>query len=424
MGLLLDAAYLAAGLVASPWLLYKAATDGRYRHRLGERFGGLPVSDGGRVLWFHCASVGEVNLIRPLVGRLRSSHPDLAITVTTLTRAGRENAERSLPGARVAYFPLDFTGAVRRGLRRVNPAGVVLVELEVWPNFVAACARRGVPVALVNGRVTERSFARYRRLRWLFGSSFRALAAAGAQSEAHAERLRELGASPVVTGNLKFDAAIAFDAREAQREWRRILGLGEAPVLVAGSTHDPEERILVETYRRLRQAHPALRLVLAPRHLERLAEVEKVVEASGLRCYKRSRFGPPGPSGEGGDGVILLDTVGELARLYAAATAVFIGGTFCARGGQNMLEPAALGKPIVSGPSLSNFEDVARALVEAGGMRVFDNPVHMGQALDELLRNPEGARAAGRRAAEAVRAGRGAIDRTLRLIEGSLLKGP
>ncbi len=424
MGLLLDAAYLTAGLLASPWLLYKAATDGRYRHRLGERLGALPPSAAGKGLWFHCASVGEVNLVKPLIHRLEAAHPDLPLTVTTLTRAGRENAEQAFPGARVSYFPFDFSGAVRRALARVDPAGVVLVELEVWPNFVRACARRGVPVAIVNGRMTERSFRRYRRLRFLFGPAFRGLAAVGAQSEAHAERIRALGASPVVTGNLKYDAAIGFDPEEAGREWRLKLGLADAPVLVAGSTHDPEEKVIVQTYRRLRAAHPRLRLVLAPRHLERVPEVQKLVEAAGLACYKKTQLSPPGGAGAPADGVILLDTVGELAGVYAAATAVFIGGTFCARGGQNMLEPAALGKPIVSGPSLSNFEDVARTLVEAGGMRVFDNPVQMGQALEGLLGDPEGARAAGERGREAVRAGRGAIENTLRLIESSLLKGP
>ncbi|MGH7342597.1 MAG: 3-deoxy-D-manno-octulosonic acid transferase, partial [Candidatus Rokuibacteriota bacterium] len=160
-------------------------------------------------------------------------------------------------------------------------------------------------------------------------------------------------------------------------------------------------------------------LIVAPRHLERAPEVEKVIEAAGLRCYKRSQSSPGAPA----DGVVLLDTVGELARLYSAATAVFIGGTFCARGGQNMLEPAALGKPIVSGPSLSNFEDTARTLVEAGGMKVLDNPIELALALGELFRDPAAARKVGERSLEAVRAGRGALESTLNLIETRVLKG-
>ncbi len=418
MGLFLDAAYVGAGMAAAPWLAFKAAVDARYRHRLGERFGRVPPAGEGPTLWVHAASVGEVNAVRPLARRLREARPGLGLYLTTLTRAGREQAERSFPGVPVAYFPLDLSGAVRRALDRVRPAGVVLVELEVWPNFVEECGRRGVPVVVVNGRISGRSFARYRRFRGFFSRTFGRLRAVGAQNGTCAERLRELGARPEVTGNLKFDAEISFDPDAAEREWRDRLGLGDAPVLVAGSTHDPEERIVADAYRRLRAAFPRLRLVVAPRHLERVEEVQKVIEAADLRCYKRSLLTAGAPP----DGVLILDTVGELARLYAAATVVFIGGTFGPRGGQNMLEPAAIGKPIVSGPSLSNFEDIARALVKAGGMRVAREPAGLERELEVLLRDPAAAREAGRRAREAVAAGRGALGATLALIERNVLE--
>jgi len=418
MGILLDAAYLGAGLVVSPWLLLKAATDKRYRHRLGERFGCVAPSEK-KTLWIHCASVGEVNLAKPIVARLKKSHPELAYHVTTNTLAGRENAEKAFPDARVSYFPLDFGGSVRRAVRRIRPVGVVLVELEVWPNFVRRCAKEGVPVVVVNGRMSERSFGRYRFWGWYFRSIFRRLAAVGAQSDVYAERLRTMGAEPVVTGNLKYDAAIGFDPAAEERTWREQLALGDAPVIVAGSTHDPEERILAETFKKVQKAVPGVRLILAPRHLDRLAEVQKAVESADLKCYKKTQLSPSGPS----DGVILLDTVGELSRVYSAATAVFIGGTFCARGGQNMLEPASLGKPVVSGPSLSNFEEIAKTLVDAGGMRVIDNPVDLAGAMAELLRDPARAREIGSRSADAVRAGMGAINRTMDLIEKFVLKG-
>jgi 3-deoxy-D-manno-octulosonic-acid transferase len=418
MGILLDAAYFGAGVLVSPWLLFKTATDRRYRHRLGERFGCVAASEK-KTLWIHCASVGEVNLAKPIVARLKKSKPDLQIHITTVTLAGRENAEKSFPDARVSYFPLDFGGSVRRALRRIKPVGVILVELEVWPNFVRRCAKEGIPVAVVNGRMSERSFGRYRFWGWYFRSVFRRLAAVGVQNDVYAGRLKEMGAAPVVTGNLKYDAAIGYDPAVEEKAWREQLGLGDAPVLVAGSTHDPEERILADTYKKLQKAVPGVRLVVAPRHLDRLAEVQKAVESADLKCYKRTQIIPGGPT----DGVILLDTVGELSRVYSAATAVFIGGTFCARGGQNMLEPASLGKPVVSGPSLSNFEEIARTLVDAGGMRVIDNPVDLAGALAELLRDPARAREIGARSAEAVRAGKGAIDRTMDLIEKSVLKG-
>jgi 3-deoxy-D-manno-octulosonic-acid transferase len=418
MGLGLDAAYAVAGLLASPWLAFKLATDARWRHRLGERFGALPPRGDARPLWIHGASVGEVNLVRPLVKKLKARHPGLAVQFTSTTRQGREQAEQAFPGDPVGYYPLDAFGAPGRALDRVRPRGVVLVELEVWPGFGQACRARGIPVVVVNGRLTARSFSRYRRLPALFGPAFRGLAAAGAQSEAAAERFRALGAPTVLTGNLKFDADLDFDAAAESARWRAELGIGDAPLLVGGSTHDPEERILVEVFRKLKARFPALRMLLAPRHLERLAEVQKAVEAAGVTCYKRSLVPPPG-----GDGIVLLDTVGELSRIYAAATAVFIGGTFCSRGGQNMLEPAALGKPVVSGPSLSNFTEIAGALTSAGGMKVVDNPVDLGRALGELLAEPAIAAEAGRRAREATLAGRGAAEATLELIGRHLLKG-
>jgi 3-deoxy-D-manno-octulosonic-acid transferase len=414
----LDLAYGTAGLLASPWLLFKAATDRRFRDRLGERFGAAPRGEGKSV-WVHGASVGEVNLARPLVKALRAKRPELRLHVSANTVAGREQAAQAYPEATVSYFPIDFSCAAGRALDRVAPAAVILVELEVWPNFLKACRKRGIPVVVVNGRMTERSFRRYRRFGALFRPAFRGLAAVGAQNADSEERLRELGASPVRTGNLKYDAAIGFDPPAEERAWRERLGLGDAPLLVAGSTHDPEERILAETYKRLRATWPKLRLVVAPRHLERADDVKKAIESADLPCYKKSQLTPPVP----GDGVILLDTVGELSRLYSAATVVFIGGTFCARGGQNMLEPAALGKPVVSGPSLSNFEEIARTLVEAGGMRVMDNPIELALAVGDLLRDPSLCAAAGAKAKSAVESGRGALDATLRLIEDAVWKG-
>jgi len=419
MGLILDAGYFMTGVLASPYLLFKVATDLRYRHHLGERFGRIPASGEGKTLWIHAASVGEVNLAKPIVARLKKSHPELRFHVSVNTMAGRENAGKAFPDAAVSYFPLDFGGSVKRALRRIKPVGVVLVELEVWPNFVRRCAAEGVPVTVVNGRMSERSFGRYRSWGWFFRPVFSKLSAVGVQNEAYAERLKEMGAAPVVTGNLKFDAAIGFDPAAEEKAWRSLLGVGEAPLLVGGSTHEPEERILCETYKKLQKAVPGVRMLLAPRHLERVPEVQKAVEAAELKCYKRTQLSPGGSP----DGVILLDTVGELGRVYSAATAVFIGGTFCARGGQNMLEPAALGKPVVSGPSLSNFEDIARALVDAGGMKVIDNPLDLAGSLAELLKDPARARQIGARSADAVQAGRGAIERTMDLIEKSLLKG-
>jgi 3-deoxy-D-manno-octulosonic-acid transferase len=368
----LDIAYCGAGLVASPWLIYKAATDPRYRDRLEERMGELPPGPPG--VWFHAASVGEVALARAVAKRVAPAR------ITTLTRAGRELAAKHFP--RASYFPLDLTPFVRRSLRIAKPTAVVLVELEVWPNFLRELR---CPAVVVNGRMTERSLRRYRKLE-LFRAVFAKLTV-GARDAESAERFRALGARVEVTGNLKYDSGLAYDPA-VERRWRERLGW-TGPVIVAGSTHDPEEKLILDAFRELRKSIPELRLAIAPRHVERAGEIPRE------------------------DGVFVLDTVGQLAELYSIATVVFIGGTFCARGGQNMLEPAALGKPVVGGPSLANFVEISGALVEAGGMRVVPEPSGLAAALREVLRDP---RPMGERARSVAERGRGALDRTAGLL--------
>lgn len=419
MGLLLDLGYGAASLLASPYLLFKAATDGRYRHRLGERLGGGAKRESyGRCLWLHCASVGEVNVVRPLVRELLRRIPDLKLHLSTVTRAGRETAEKAFPEATVRYWPLDFTFAVRRAIRRVRPSAVVLVELEVWPNFTSVAVRQGIPLVVINGRLSRRSDRRFRHMAWLWRRVFRRLTKVGAQSEDYADRFRGLGLGGgrvAVTGNLKYDAALSFDPAAAAVEMRQTLGLREdEPLLIAGSTHDPEERLLVEAYRALKADHPQLRLLIAPRHLERVGEVEKIIVEAGFKAARRTQ----GPASD--DSVLLLDTVGELAKAYTLASAVFIGGTFCSRGGQNMLEPAALGKAVVSGPSLENFREISDELSSAGAMTILADPSALAGSLDGLLRDPARAREMGAKALKVVEAGRGAIRATCDLIEGVL----
>ncbi|HTF57774.1 MAG TPA: 3-deoxy-D-manno-octulosonic acid transferase [Planctomycetota bacterium] len=417
MGLLLDVGYATAGLILSPWIAYKASTDPVFREGIGERLGGVPPREGTRpCLWLHCASVGEVALVRPLVEELKKRRPDLEFHFSATTPAGLDQARKAWPGDRVHYFPLDVSFALRRAFGRVRPDAVVLVELEVWPNFIRLAARRAIPVAIVNGRVSHRSHRRYRRFLGYFRSIFRRIARAGMQTKEYADRIRELGLPgdrTFVTGNLKYDARIGFDPEETAEEVRAAFGLpAEHPLLVAGSTHEPEEKILVETYRRILQTYPKLRLLVAPRHVERTPEVRKIVEAAGFAVTLRSELKEPPPS----DRVLILDTVGELAQVYSAADAVFIGGTFCARGGQNMLEPAALGKPIVSGPSLENFREIADRLIEAGAMKVVDNPIDLGMAIGSLIKEPAQAAKAGHKGKDVVESGRGALKATADLV--------
>ncbi|HEU4333209.1 MAG TPA: 3-deoxy-D-manno-octulosonic acid transferase [Candidatus Eisenbacteria bacterium] len=418
---MLDVGYATAGLILSPWLIYKASTDPVFRNGFGERLGGLPPRAGERpCLWIHCASVGEVTLAKPLVEELRTRRPDLDFQFTTTTPAGRELARKTWPQDRVHHFPLDLTFCVRRALRAARPDAVVLVELEVWPNFIRIAEKRTIPVGIVNGRISHRSHRRYRRFIAYFRSIFRRVSKAGMQTREYADRARELGipGSRVhITGNLKFDARFDFDPLATSLEVRDAFGLQpEHPLLVAGSTHDPEEKILVETYRRILQTYPKLRLMIAPRHVERTPEVRKIVEDAGFAVALRSELKEPPPN----DRVLILDTVGELAQIYSAADAVFIGGTFCERGGQNMLEPAALGKPIVSGPSLDNFREIADSLVAAGAMKVVDNPIDLGMAVGSLVKEPAMAAKAGLKGKDVVESGRGSLKATADLVCGLL----
>src|SRR5262245_30517529 len=425
MGLLLDVGYGVAGLILSPWLAYKASTDPVFRTGFPERLGRWPKREGTKsCLWIHCASVGEVTLAKPLVDELRSRLPDYEFQFTTTTPAGRDVARKTWPKDRVHHFPLDVSFAVRRAIRACRPDAIVLVELEVWPNFIRIAERRGIPVAIVNGRISHRSHRRYRRFVAYFRSIFRRVSRAGMQTREYADRVSELGIPGPrvhVTGNLKYDARLDFDPTETAQEVREAFGLqAEHPLLVAGSTHDPEEKILVETYRRILQTYPKLRLLIAPRHVDRTPEVRKIVEDAGFQVALRSELKDPPPN----DRVLILDTVGELAQVYSAADAVFIGGTFCARGGQNMLEPAALGKPIVSGPSLENFRDIADRLVEAGAMKVVDNPIDLGMAVGSLVKERALAAKAGLRGKDVVESGRGALKSTADLVCGLLPERP
>lgn len=418
---LLDFFYGTAAAISLPYLVFKGLTDRRYRHRLPERFGRMPPREGNApCLWFHAASIGEVGLIRPLVHELSRRIPDMNVVLSTLTLSGREMAEKTFPEATVVYFPLDFSFSVRRALRAIRPSAVVLVELEVWPTFVRVARRRGIPVIVVNGRISGRSYAHYRRLRRFFRPTFRRLHAVGVQTDTYARRIRVLGFEGerlTVTGNMKYDSVEPVDVPTAIREVRSWFALGDEPLLVAGSTHPPEEEMILEAYAVLRPKHPRLRLVIAPRHPQRFSEVEKIIEATGYRCYKKSQFSAV----PGTDAVLLLDSVGELPRAYAAASVVFLGGTFCDRGGQNPIEPASVARPVVSGPDLRNFQDVADELERAGAFRIVRTREDLAAALDRLMQNDREAREMGCRAREVVERNRGALAKTVTIVESVFL---
>jgi 3-deoxy-D-manno-octulosonic-acid transferase len=358
-------------------------------------------------------SVGEVMAAVPLVRAMRERWPAMEIVLSTVTATGQRVARERLPEvATVFTCPVDLGWVMRRALRRISPRAFIALETELWPNLLRSLHDAGIPGALVNGRISDRSFTRYRRVRPLFRRVLEHLALFAMQSEEDARRIVALGAPTervIVTGNLKLEMPVP--AGDAGRAWREILGIATCPVWVAGSTHPGEEALVLDAFVRLRINGP-LHLVLAPRHPERVSEVETAIRERGLGWRRRSAA-----PGAGGAEVTVLDTVGELASLYAAADVVFVGGSLVARGGHNVMEPAIHGKAVVFGPHMANFRDAAALLLEHGAAVQLQSAEELRAVVGALLEDPERRRVMGDRARAVVAAHRGPCARTLEALE-------
>jgi 3-deoxy-D-manno-octulosonic-acid transferase len=387
-----------------------------YGHDLAQRFGrlgdGLPTEPR---CWVHAVSVGESAAAVPLVEAIHRRWPELGIVVSTITPTGARIVADRLAGTAVhRYFPLDLPGPVRRALEAARPRFFIAIETELWPNFLRALACRRIPSMIANGRISDRSFRRYLRVRWLMRRVLADVSVFAMQSEEDARRIVALGAPPsrvVVTGNLKSD--LVPEPEPADAAWRERLGLGTTDRLwIAGSTHRGEEAIVLDAFLRARARYPGLSLLLAPRHPERAAEVEDLIRERGLTPARRSRSA----DGRAPGAVVILDTVGELAALYGLAEVVFVGGSLVPIGGHNVLEPAMRGKPVLYGPHTSNFREGAERLQRSGGGIVVKDGLELERELSLLLEDRELARRTGD-AARAAFAGRaGAVHATLELI--------
>jgi 3-deoxy-D-manno-octulosonic-acid transferase len=402
-----------------PGVLAQMLFRGKYRRGLRERLGRvLPWEGAARPIWLHAVSVGEAMAAAPLAKELRARHPEIPLLVSTATETGRKVAEQRLPAERFVFFPLDFGWAVDPALDRLRPRLILLTETELWPNFLAACTARGVAVAMVNGRISPRSFRRYRLARRWLDRILRDVRLFCMQSREDAERILALGALPErvrVTGNIKFDLPAGEVSPE---EIRQTLGLPPGcRLVVGGSTHRGEEEALLAAFKGALASRPDLCLLLAPRHPERLDEVERLVARFDLGLRRRSRL-PGSPLGT--TRVILLDTVGELARLYAAAQVVFIGGSLIPHGGQNLLEPAAHGRPVLHGPFMHNFAEMRSLFDGAGAAIQIQDAEDLRRHLEALLDDPDRADRMGGVGREILEAHRGATRRTADLVESLL----
>jgi 3-deoxy-D-manno-octulosonic-acid transferase len=414
-------------LALLPRFLLDAARHGKYAAGLGERAGSLPAFDaGGRpVVWLHCVSVGEAQAARPLARALLEEYPGYALVVSTTTLTGQRVAREAFEGqaARVFYFPFDWAWSVRRALRAVNPSVVLLMETELWPRFFRECRRRGVSVALVNGRISEKSFGRYKLIRPFIRRVLSDLSLAAVQTEADAARLSALGLAPErarVTGNVKFDIEETATLPLAEELRQRFRINSDRPLLVAASTHAPEERVVLEAFKLLNSGAKRPRLLVAPRHPERFGEVASLLEASGLSWARRTDE-PRGRDAE--CDVILLDSIGELRAVYTLAEVVFVGGSVAPVGGHNVLEPALDARAVVTGPHTSNFKSIVATLLERDALvRLPDTQEpraaarELARALRELLDDEVKRRRTGERARAVLEENRGATARTVELL--------
>jgi 3-deoxy-D-manno-octulosonic-acid transferase len=396
--------------------------------------GQVPRRTGsGPCLWLHAVSVGEVLQIKPVLESLASQRPDLELVISTTTPTGFDVARQRYPSLTVFYFPFDFSWAVEAALSRIQPSAIALVELELWPNFVFAAANRQIPLALINGRISERSYRGYRWVRLLMQSLLRRIDVLAVQSEDYADRLVDLGADPDrvrVTGSIKFDGVETSRANPRTAALRQFFDIQEQDIVfIAGSTQDPEERLAIESYLKLREQDPRLRLVLVPRHKERFDEVARLVtDEFRLPLIRRSgadqvsaAHNPCDVPAAGlafqGPPVLLLDTLGELSACWGLAAVAFVGGSLTQRGGQNMMEPAGFGAAVLFGPNTWNFKDVVELLLSHEAAVVVHSGGELTARLQELLSDPAQIASLGTRARELVTAQRGATIRTVALLD-------
>jgi len=395
---------------------------GRYDHEIKNAFAKKPV------LWLHAVSVGEVNVCLQLIRALESRLPNFQMVVSTTTSTGMGELQRKLPPhVHAIYYPIDFFPVVRRALKTIQPRAIILVEAEIWPNFLWQAMDRNVPLFLVNARVSERSFRGYKRFAFLFRPIFSAFRGVGCQNEIDAARLRELGFSPAVMraeGNLKFDAAKSDERRSLDvPALLRQLGVSEKDrVLVAGSTHAGEEAILAEIFLRLRKTFADLFLILVPRHFERAKEVARDLETRGVNFFLRSEITAATKSAPGQINCLLVNTTGELNFFYEHATLVFVGKSLSARGGQNPIEPGALGKAMVFGPNMQNFVSVTEAFLAKKGAVQVRNAAELEEVFTSLLADETRRNELGKNALTVVHENQGATERTAQMLAENLQK--
>lgn len=429
----LDSLYLLAFLFIMPYILVRSILEPPFlRERILPRFM-LPkkIRTKGPVIWIHGVSVGEILAVEAFVKELENRMPEMEIVLTTTTPTGFKVAQKTYPHHRIYYFPMDFSFLVEEMFNLVQPDMALLVELEIWPNFVTYGKAKGVLLGVVNGRITLNSFQNYQKLGFFFRPLFQKIDFFAVQTEEYKERFQSLGADSHkihVLGNLKFDNLFSGNPEDLAWETRKKLGLtGKELVILGGSTHSGEEEGLVEIYGRLKKKFPNLCLILAPRHPRRTPEILKMLRAYGMEWILRSQLDKnPLSWSKPSSKILVVDTIGELSKLYSVATLVFVGGSLIPRGGHNVLEPAALGKTIFVGPHTFNFTKVVEFLKNHQAIEEVEDFSALEERFLHYLQNPEERKEIAQRARKAIQKSKGAVkstaDLALRLLKSTSLK--
>ena len=424
MRFLYDFCYLVLLTILSPWIGWRYFVQRKNRRGWPEKLLGLvPMGNlSKRCAWFHAVSVGEVNLLDSLIAEFGSQHPDFEIAISTTTETGFDLARRKFPDKTVFFCPVDFSWAIENAIRRLRPDILILTELELWPNLISITHAQGIPVALINGRLSEKSFRGYQRLYFLVRRFLKHIDLAVMQTETYANRLSSLGMPAErihVCGNVKFDQGNTADVADLKiQELGRLANIVDGDfVLVAGSTQENEDRILIAIFRELIQSYPQLRLILVPRHLDRCQRLAGILRDQGLAFAFRSELN--GPVMQGAEcRILVVDVIGELRQWWAVADVGYVGGSMGHRGGQNMIEPAACGVPVSFGPDTENFRDVVELLCSENAAVIVNDEFQLRQFVLHALNDPGSAREMGLRAQSLVVRQRGATTDTVERLGG------
>ncbi|MGI6346826.1 MAG: 3-deoxy-D-manno-octulosonic acid transferase [Limisphaerales bacterium] len=426
MRLFYNVLFLIFFVLSSPYYFWRLWRRGNWQQGFAQRFGFYPQTfpsfKGERLIWFHAVSVGEVNLCVQLIKQFIKERPEFRIVASTTTTTGMAELTKKLPPEITkVYYPIDWNRAVKKALDTFRPEAIVLIEAEIWPNFLWEAQRRQIPLFLFNARLSRRSFGRYLKAGFIFRNIFSSFTTIGVQDKLDRQRLIALGAAPeniVLTGNLKFDGApLTLDDKLDVPQMLTLLGVpSDAPVLVAGSTHAGEEVLLAEMALRLKAQFPNFFLILVPRHFERCKALLPELKATGIRFILRTEMPDGLPSHSGGVDCLLVNTTGELRHFYGAATLCFVGKSLTAKGGQNPIEPAALSKPVLFGPNMQNFSSIVESFLSHDAVIQVADTNKLEQQIVSLLTNPSRRNMLGAQAHEVVLQNQGGVERSVQIL--------